>query len=228
MYKDRRMDIDAFRGVAIVLMIIFHLTFDLEFLRIVHFNFEDLWLVLFQRVVGTMFLLLVGISLILSEKKNNEGYKRHLKRAVKLGAVALLISIATWIVAPTDFIKFGVIHCIAVSTLMAPLFFRFKWLNLILGIILIITGISVHYTEIDYLFWLGWITHTYTALDHYPLIPWFGVVLIGLFLGKVMPEFKVKNKLTESLTYLGRNSLLIYVIHQPLIISLLLLLFYLR
>ncbi|MBU0527965.1 DUF1624 domain-containing protein [Candidatus Micrarchaeota archaeon] len=222
------MDIDAFRGVAIVLMIIFHLTFDLEFLRIVHFNFEDLWLVLFQRVVGTMFLLLVGISLILSEKKNNEGYKRHLKRAVKLGAVALLISIATWIVAPTDFIKFGVIHCIAVSTLMAPLFFRFKWLNLILGIILIITGISVHYTEIDYLFWLGWITHTYTALDHYPLIPWFGVVLIGLFLGKVMPEFKVKNKLTESLTYLGRNSLLIYVIHQPLIISLLLLLFYLR
>ncbi|MFH1685224.1 MAG: heparan-alpha-glucosaminide N-acetyltransferase [Candidatus Micrarchaeota archaeon] len=228
MYKDRRMDIDAFRGVAIVLMIIFHLTFDLEFLRIVHFNFEDLWLVLFQRVVGTMFLLLVGISLILSEKKNNEGYKRHLKRAVKLGAVALLISIATWIVAPEEFIKFGVIHCIAVSTLMAPLFFRFKWLNLILGIILIITGISIHYTEIDYLFWLGWITHTYTALDHYPLIPWFGIVLIGLFLGKVMPEFKVKNKLTESLTYLGRNSLLIYVIHQPLIISLLLLLFYLR
>ncbi len=228
MYKDRRMDIDAFRGVAIVLMIIFHLTFDLEFLRIVHINFEDLELLLFQRVVGTMFLLLVGISLILSEKKNNEGYKRHLKRAVKLGAVALLISIATWIVAPEEFIKFGVIHCIAVSTLIAPLFFRFKWLNLILGVILIIAGISVHYTDIYYLFWLGWITHTYTALDHYPLVPWFGVVLIGLFLGKVMPEFKVKNKLTEGLTYLGRNSLLIYVIHQPLIISLLLLLFYLR
>ncbi len=223
---DRRADIDAFRGFAIVLMIIFHFLFDLEFLKIMHINFEDLSILLLQRVVGTMFLLLVGISLVLSQKKNKEGYVRHLKRALKLGAVALLITIATWAAVPSEFVKFGIIHCIALSTLIAPLFFRFKWTGLALGVILIVAGISTNYTDSEYLFWLGWITHTYTALDHYPLIPWFGVVLIGMFLGNVLPELKVKNRVAGSLAYLGRNSLAIYLIHQPLIISLMLLFIY--
>jgi uncharacterized membrane protein len=220
MHAERIEEVDVLRGVAIVLMVIYHLFFDLHFLGMASIDLYDLPWVLFQRVVGTLFLLVVGISLVLSEKKKGH----HAKRAAKLGAVALLITVATWVYPHTGFIRFGIIHMIALSTLIAPFFLRFGRLNIVIGLLVIAAGIEIHYTDIDYLFWLGLIRPDYMAFDHYPMVPWFGIVLIGMELGKRIEEWKGYVPVSSILSLLGRNSLLIYLIHQPLLIAMFLLL----
>ncbi len=216
-------EVDAIRGSAILLMVVYHFFFDLDYFGVADINLYDLGWVLFQRLIAVLFLLVVGISLTLSESRNKEGYRRHAKRALRLGAVALLITAATWVYPHEGFVLFGIIHFIAMSTLIAPLFFRLGFWNVVLGTLLIIAGFHVNALPTDsrYLFWLG-ITHEgYMPIDHYPLIPWFGVVLIGIFAGQFFfPGGESRRAIrlghTEKLGFLGRNSLLIYLLHQPI------------
>ena len=227
--------VDGARGLAIVMMVIYHVIFDLSYFGIYNIDLSNIMIVIFQRIIGTAFILLVGISIVLSEQKNKEGYFHHAKRAALLGIVALGITVATWIYPHEGFIKFGIIHLIAVSTLIAPFFNRFGRINIAFGALLIIAGLVIGQmqTAVPYLFWLGLTAPDYTALDHYPILPWFGVVLIGLYLGQKFvianhenKEPKTKqttNPLENALAYLGRNSLVIYLIHQPIIIALLML-----
>ncbi len=221
----RIVEVDAIRGVAIVLMVTYHIFFDLDYLSIMDIDLYDIGWLLFQRTIGTLFLLVAGISMVLSESRNREGYVRHAKRALKLGVVAILITAVTWIYPHDRFIMFGVIHMIAVSTILAPLFFRLGWLNALLGLAIIIAGLPVHYADVDYLFWLGWIYKGYAPLDHYPLIPWFGVILLGIFVGQRMRWIEeTGNRYVNGLAFLGRHSLLIYLLHQPILVGALLLL----
>ncbi len=222
----RIIEVDMARGLAVVLMIVYHLAFDLYYFRMAGINiFEPHWVAL-QRLIGTGFLLLVGISIVLSERRNKEGYTHHLKRAAKLGIVALLITLATWIYPHTAFIKFGVIHAIAACTLIAPLLMRLGRLNLVLATLLIAGGFFIGeiHTDNPYLFWIGLTTNDYQALDHYALIPWLGVVLAGMTIGPYVMEKldqrkKRQDEAGEFLALLGRNSLMIYLIHQPILIA---------
>lgn len=219
----RRIDeVDTLRGIAIVLMVIYHVVFDLDFLRIADIGLHELPWILFQRLIGTMFLLLVGVSLVLSDRRNPD-YMHHARRAAKLGIVALAITLVTWIYPHDGFIRFGIIHLIAVSALIAPLFLRLGPINIVIGIALIVSGLKINYTDIDYMFWLGWIRPDYMAFDHYPLVPWFGVVLIGLELGNRIDSWKRRVPVSRLLSYLGRNSLSIYLAHQPVILGILML-----
>lgn len=216
-------EIDALRGIAIILMVIYHFFFDLNYFGISSVDLGSLGFVILQRVTAFLFLFIVGVSLVLSEKNNKQGYKRHAIRAAKLGAIAAVITIATFIYPHDGFIKFGIIHLIALSTLIAPFFFRFGSFNAVLGLIIIAAGWTVHYTDVDYLFWLGLIAPDYTALDHYPLVPWFGIVLLGISAGRYAEKFRVKSDRLKELALLGRNSLLIYLVHQPVLVVLMLL-----
>lgn len=219
--------VDVLRGSAVVLMLIYHFLFDIYLFGISDIDIYGLPLVLFQRVIGSMFLLLVGISLVLSERNNKEGYIRHARRAGKLALVALLITAVTWIYPHQGFIRFGIIHMIALSTLIAPFFLRLGKLNIILGLIIILAGLQAHYTNLDYLFWLGLIRYDYMAYDHYSMVPWFGLVLIGMELGKKIELWKGIVPSSGILSLLGRNSLAIYISHQPVLIGIVLLISYL-
>ena len=220
---ERVSSVDVLRGSAIVLMVIYHILFDIYLFGMADIDLYGLPLVLFQRLIGGMFLLLVGVSIVLSEKRNQEGYIHHARRAGKLALIALLITAVTWIYPHEGFIRFGIIHMIALSTLIAPLFLRLGKLNIILGILIILAGLQIHYTDIDYLFWLGLIRYDYMAYDHYSMVPWFGMVLIGIELGKKIDLWKDIVPKNALLSFLGRNSLAIYLIHQPLLIGALLL-----
>ncbi len=232
--------VDAARGVAVVLMLFYHFFFDMDYFRVMHIGIDSgAWLV-FQRVIGTLFLLIVGISLVLSERRNKEGYPHHLKRGLFLAGVAILITVATWIYPHEGYIQFGIIHLIAVSTIIAPFFFRLGRWNIALGALVIVLGLLMGQLSVDThaLFWLGMTDQGYVALDHYPLFPWFGIVLMGIALGQaVFAADKKINKVSSvlatrapvsgiyysyfvgSLAYLGRNSLTIYLIHQPIIVG---------
>ena len=230
---NRIVEIDVLRGIAIVLMIIYHFLFDLNYFNLVKIDLEWLPVVIFQRIIGIMFLGLVGISLVISENRNKEGYQKHFRRALKLAGVAILITVATWIYPHQDFITFGIIHMIALSTLIAPFFFKFgKW-NIVFGIVVIGLGLiaGTMSSNSTILFWLGIVYPGYTALDYYPMLPWFGIVLLGIFVGQLLVK-KVERVETridrsvvkEKLASLGRNSLAIYLVHQLVLIGAILLL----
>ncbi len=220
--QGRITSVDAARGAAIVMMVAYHFFFDIRYFGIANVDLQGVPLTLLQRATGTLFVLIAGVSLTLSERKNKEGYAHHLKRAAMLGAVALLITVATWIYPHDGFIQFGVIHMLALSTLIAPFFFRFGWVNAVLGALIVLAGIGMNgmATDTHWLFWLGINDPGYHALDNYPMLPWFGVVLIGIWLGQsLFPAAAAVKRAARlpgepALAFLGRNSLAIYLAHQ--------------
>jgi uncharacterized membrane protein len=130
------------------------------------------------------------------------------------------------------FIIFGVLHFIGISIILAYPFIRFRILNLLVGVIVVIIGLYLQNFVFDFnwLFWLGFKPMYFYTFDYFPILPWFGVVLIGLFFGKMLypnykRRFKIKDlsgfKISKLFCFLGRHSLLIYLIHQPILVGLL-------
>jgi len=236
---NRFWEIDLLRGIAILMMIVFHLFYDLNYFNVYKIELYLGFSLIFVYLIGTMFFLLVGISLTLSysRTKNNLTKKnlqlKYLKRGFGIFGLGLLVTLATWIyLGGKGFVIFGVLHCIGLSIIFAYPFLRFRYQNLVLGIALISAGIILKNLTFDFnwLLWLGFTPSTFSTVDYYPLLPWFGVVLIGIFIGKSLYQnnvrkFKLKDYsqfvIVRFTCFLGRHSLIIYLVHQPIIIGLL-------
>ncbi len=226
--QNRLWEIDTLRGVAIAMMVIFHAAFDLNYLGIIQNSmYAGSWLLL-QRATITLFLLLVGVSLYLKYEKTKT-FIPFAKRAAFLFAIAILISTVTWLIAPHEFIAFGIIHFIALSTILAYPFLRFYKLNIAIGAALLASSFFFQLPQINtpLLLWFGFTFPSFQSLDYVPLIPWFGIVLIGISLAKLAYEkhqFKLtepKTQITTALQWMGRNSLAIYLAHQPILFGIL-------
>lgn len=230
----RIIEVDLARGCAVALMIFYHFMFDLDFLGIFNVGIGQGFWFFFPRGIGALFLLVAGISLTLSESRNKEGYVHHAKRGLLLAVAALAITAATWIYPHEGFIQFGIIHLMAFSAFIAPFFLRMGKANVLIGLLIIAAGVMMSGVQVDshYLFWLGLTYPGYTALDHYPVFPWFGFVLIGIYAGATLYPGGMRRgaapaaagRISGILDQLGRNSLLIYLAHQPIIIGALVLL----
>ncbi len=229
-------EIDAARGIAVLMMIAFHFLFDLNYFA----GFSILlasgfWLV-FARITLIIFLLLVGISLSISYSRakgvlDAKGImKKYVKRGLKIFAYGLIITAITFLAFPGSIIWFGVLHCIGISIILAIPLLWFKKLNLIIGLAAMLLGLLL-FTQtfgFPWLLWLGLMPPNFYTFDYVPLLPWFGVVLLGLFLGKMLCEKRTPGKTpaaSKPFCLLGRHSLLIYLLHQPVLVGLLLLVF---
>ncbi len=224
----RYIAIDAARGVAIVMMVIFHFTYDLN-----HFNYIDVdfyrdpfWLN-FRTLIVTFFLCLVGISLQLATGKGIN-LRRYGSRLLLLIGAAGLVTFGSYLVFPDRVILFGILHFIALTTVIGLLFRRFYWMNLLLGILLLAVGNLFQHAWFNApaLHWIGLVTQGPRTVDYVPLLPWFGVVLLGMFLGRLIEKYPLlsvtprpRSGLVRSLALGGRHSLLIYLIHQPLLFA---------
>ncbi|MBI4406706.1 DUF1624 domain-containing protein [Candidatus Micrarchaeota archaeon] len=225
----RYWQIDALRGTAIALMVVFHFFYDADYLGIMqNAMYQGAWLIV-QRVTISLFLFITGYSLWLSyeklrDKSPEKIFEKYAKRAAQIFAAALAVSIATFFAVPQSFVVFGVLHFIALSTLLGLLFLRFTYLNLFLGLAVIIISIfySLPAVETPVLLWLGFTYPGFQSVDFVPLFPWFGLVLIGIFAAK-----RVELQHSDSpgqlalLVAAGKNSLWIYLLHQPVIFALL-------
>jgi len=226
--------IDLLRGLAIVLMIGYHFTFDLDYFALIDidFNHDPLFLG-FRSFIVSMFLLLVGISLHLATRHGLRT-SRYLRRLVILIACAALVSLGSYLAFPQSMIFFGILHFIALASIVGLLFVRLYWANLLLGCGLIVLGLTFQQPLFDHpvLQWIGLMTHKPVTEDYVPFVPWFGMVLIGLFLGKHLDgntsagclRWHSHRPLARVLVFAGRHSLLIYMLHQPLLIGILYLL----
>lgn len=228
MEKIRFFEIDFFRGLAVIMMIIYHFIFDLNYFEFIKVNMYSGFLGIFQKVIAISFIFLVGISLSISYK--NKSKKDITKSGLKIFSFGLILTVLTLIFVRNQVIYFGILHFIGLSIIISILFIRFFKLNLILGIISIIIGYLIKNISINtnLLIFLGLKSRNFSTLDYFPLFPWFGLILIGIFIGKLIYKNRTKSvinepkiKLFKFLEFLGRKSLFIYLIHQPILILIL-------
>ncbi len=232
----RHMSIDVARGCALAMMIAYHFTFDINlFARLgIDFNQDPLWLG-FRAVIVSLFLLLVGVSQSLVQQQGFDRL-RYLRRLVLLIVCAGLVTLGSRMMFPTTYIFFGILHLIALASILGLLTIRLGRLGLVAGIVMIIMGIFFSHAWFDQpaLQWIGLMTHKPFAEDYVPLLPWFGVVLVGQFLGQLLYRRPAGARIRDwsstappfrLLAFSGRHSLMIYMVHQPVLFGLLYLCF---
>jgi uncharacterized membrane protein len=236
--KIRFWEVDFLRGWAIVLMVLFHSVYDLNYFRVYEVEISSgVWFYL-ARFTASLFLLLVGVSLVLSYSRakllgEEDRFRfRLLKRSIWILSLAMGITLVTYFSIGKGFIVFGVLQLIGISLLLAYPFLRLHWQNFILGLLFIAVGLYLQTVNVEFswLIWLGLAPQDFYSLDYVPIFPWFGVVLMGMGLGDLLyPGYRrrvILPDLTDSffvksLAFLGRNSLAIYLVHQPILIAIL-------
>ncbi|MFP4654508.1 MAG: heparan-alpha-glucosaminide N-acetyltransferase [Methanohalobium sp.] len=232
-------ELDFLRGIAIVLMIVFHLLYDLDYFGGYNFSLHSGVFLYLGRSAAIIFILLVGISLTLSisrtKKYSSPGqnlYPKYIKRGLRIFGWGLLLTLLTLTFIGEGVIVFGILHFIGVSIILAYPFLRFKSINLLMGIIFICLGLYLQNFNIDFpwLLWLGFIPENFYTFDYFPILPWFGVVLIGVFAGNMLyPGYTRQFNLADLSRFIpvnifclmGRYSLFIYLVHQPFLIMVL-------
>ena len=187
----RYREIDLVRGIAILMMILFHTVFDLYFFRIFPIDIYSGFWRYFALATASLFLLIVGISLTISRARaasTKSGYQLALKfvyRGAVIFMLGLLVTFCTWLFLKEGFIVFGILHLIGISVILSPLFFRFKKWNIVMGLLCIVIGFFfTTRTGPIWLLPLGIHPATFFSVDYEPIFPWFGVVLIGMGLGE--------------------------------------------
>jgi len=221
----RILALDLYRALGVILMVIFHFTYDLH-----HFGFSEVdttrvtfWIYLRTFIVA-IFMSAVGMSLYTVYTKPFNT-KKYVRRLAMLGVASGVISLVTYFMFPTTWIYFGVLHMIFVASLIGPVFVKKPNISGALGLLII--GVYLLDYRMHPLFEILQeplhlpIGHTE---DLAPFIPWFGVVLLGLFMmhHKVLKKMVLpSHKSLEKIAILGRHSLLIYLVHQPILFAVL-------
>ena len=236
-------ELDLWRGLAVVSMVVYHFFFDLNFLGIAPREmYAGGWLV-FQRMIASSFLLLVGISLTISFNHCREKpvwfiFKKFGKRTAFIMAAALLVTLGTWLFVPEQYVRFGILHLISVSTVLAvPFLFMPRFLVGLVGVSFLFLSSLVKSITVSHPFflWLGITYPEYAAVDYFPVAPWFGIVLLGIFMGTWLypneerkyawpiishTAFRMPH---TAFAWISKKALWIYLIHQPILIGALLL-----
>lgn len=224
--------VDIARGVAIVAMVAYHFCWDLSYFRFIaaDVGYDPFWVVIARSILSA-FLFLVGVGLVLS---HGEGirWRSFWRRWIFVAAGALLITLGTRLAFPETFVYFGVLHAIALFSVMALLFVRAPlWLPVVVAVVVIV--LPFYYA--DPLFnekawsWLGFWEVPPPANDLVPIFPWFGVTLLGVIAARLVLRSGLavrlaaawpEGRLPKLLAWLGRWSLLIYLLHQPILFAL--------
>jgi len=219
----RYWEIDFARGAAVIAMVVFNWSFALQYLGV--YNLTGSWLFwqILPRIIGGAFIFIAGISLWLSYSRNASA-GRHLLRGSKIFLIGVGITAATWLAFPSDFIIFGILHLIGLSVIVGCFLVKLSAKALAaLSAVIIATGVLLQTQTFTfpYLLWLGFIPAGFTTFDYFPVAPWLGVFVAGIAFGK---KFYAKRSSGSKrgvacLEFLGRHSLAIYIIHQPLLLA---------
>ncbi|KJS21807.1 MAG: hypothetical protein VR72_08715 [Clostridiaceae bacterium BRH_c20a] len=219
--KQRRIwEIDLLRALAIILMSYFHLIYDLSEFYDFNIDYTRGIIYFIGKTSALIFIVLTGFSCSLSSN--------NLKRGIKVIFFALIISGVTYLYDYKTYINFGILHLLGTSILLYLLFKKLKPPSLLfLGTLLLFFGKVTNALTIsnNFLVPFGITSPYYTALDYYPLLPYLGVFLYGIALRKILyPERSSLFKISfwsKPLELLSNNSLLIYLIHQPILLGIL-------
>jgi uncharacterized membrane protein len=230
----RFIELDILRGFAILFMIILHFFWDLDYFGILSLNTNFYSL---NIIVPVIFFLLVGICQAVNNNKYRDQPRKMHFRTIQRGLwilnLGMLFTLLTAVFLPDKPILFGVLHCIGCCMILSTVLLRFKSTNVILGVLMIVIGLVLglfYTTENPNMVELAAGIHepdiARHTIDYFPILPWFGICLLGIALGNILykdnkrryplPDLS-KYKPTKLFSWLGKHSLAIYLVHQPII-----------
>jgi uncharacterized membrane protein len=214
--------IDTLRGTCVILMALFHFSYDLHFFcgfpQQVIFN---PFMTFCQVASSWGFILLAGLSSRLS--------RSNLKRGAVVLCGGVLVSVLTWLWG--DFVRFGILQFLGCAMVLYGLTHKLweklprRWAPVLYLALFLAARLALPLVmEVPHLYPFGIITPGFRSADYYPLFPWFFWFLFGTFLGGLLAEGKIPIFLTrlrqKQLEFLGRHALAAYFIHQPVLIAL--------
>ncbi|WP_250954275.1 DUF1624 domain-containing protein [Rhizobium sp. CG5] len=221
--------LDAARGLALIAMASYHFTWDLEFFGYIEPGTATHgWWKIYARLIAGTFLFLAGASLALAHEPAIR-WRSFGKRFAVVAGAAAAITVATAIAMPQGMIFFGILHCIALTSLLALPFLRLPIVFAVLAaVVSIVVPIYLHSPIFDapWFWWLGLSENLPRSNDYVPLLPWFAPVLLGLAAMRIARRFGWLDALAALpkgpglLRLAGRHSLLVYLLHQPVLIAL--------
>jgi len=237
--------LDLARGVAVIAMIVFHGLWDAS-----HFGYAPPNLPwtpqvrFFGHAIAFAFLFIAGVSLALANA-DDINWPLALRRLARIGAAALLVTLGTWLVFPGAYVFFGILHCIFAASLVGLAFVRAPWgatLAAALFCLATPTFLASEAFNASGLIWLGLGTRETLTQDWRPFFPWAGALLLGVAFASLSLRERAAPKaageglkapkaageglranslsLAEGIVFLGRHSLSIYLLHQPLLFAL--------
>ncbi len=213
-------ELDSLRATALVMMLVLNFVTDLNHFGIMNTETGDQWWWL-ARIAASLFVGISGVSYFLAHRLEYD-FTKTSGRTKRLIFWAFVITIITYIFEPSAYVRFGVLHLLALASIVAFPVARKPEFALGIGLILLIIPLSSN----SNLVWLGLRETGFIAVDYFPLNPWLGIFFIGLALAsRIYPEGKPLTEIQwpEKWLWFGRNTLTIYVIHQPILIGLLIL-----
>ncbi len=222
--------LDVARGLALLAMATYHFAWDFEF-----FGYADPGMTargawkLYARGIASSFLILVGISLVLAHA-NGIRWPGFWKRLAMVAGAAAAISVATYVAMPSGFIFFGILHQIALGSLLGLVFLRLPWqLTLAAAAAVIAAPHFLRSPMFDQplLWWLGLAPLNPRSNDYVPVFPWFGAILVGIAMANLAGRLNLWPHLAalkpggwaRPFRFAGRHSLAVYLIHQPVLIA---------
>ena len=243
--KPRRVHLmDELRGVLIMGVVLYHLLYDLAVLFPVGipWMFSD-WMNSVRNICAGALIVVSGISCHYT--------RSNWRRGLRAFGLGMLLTVVTALFIPSQLILFGILHffgsMMMLYALLQPLLEKVPTMAGLLGSTLLffltwpifsgfirVLGVTVYLPEFLYnkplLFPLGFACQGIASADYYPLIPWGFLFLAGSFFGRYvragrLPEFCYRSHL-PLLARIGNHTMLIYLVHQPVIYGLLALIFH--
>ncbi len=225
--------IDIARTIALIAMAVFHLTFDLEAFGFVERGTisSTPWM-LFARLIAGSFIFLSGISLVIGSLRGPIDRKRTMRRLAMIGGSAILVTIGTYFSVGFAFVRFGILHHMFVASLLGLALFRLPFAVLgVLGAMILSLPFVLSWPMFEGTGWL-WLAKTTPMppmVDYVPILPWFGVFLLGMSVAKtidktvgwdhIAAKCDPNSKRVRRLSWAGRHSLMVYIVHQPVLFS---------
>ena len=221
--SSRSSSLDLYRGLAVLLMIIFHFCWDLREFDYIDYSLRDPFWVNFRSLIITLFISALGWSCYISCRKGYH-WPSILTRQFKLFLAAAGISLATYLAFPENWIFFGILHFIFLASWLVLPLARKPWLSLALGLAILTVYFTVE--QVHNFSLHTFLTQTFglpkRTLDMVNLLPWMGVVFIGPIMGHLqLHKWQVPTYLNSKvLIFLGRHALIVYLCHQLVLYSL--------
>ncbi len=220
--------IDFLRGTAVCMLVIFHFVWDLRYFGVINFDIYSGFWGAFQVLTASLFIFLSGFSMVLSYLNNRNNFPaKWFFRTSKIAIAAFFVSAFTLVFFPDNFIYFGILHFIAFCSFMFAFLVNKPLISLLLSSFIFLffkTGILFDFSN-NLILFLGPAAPRQT-FDFFPLIPWGSVFLLGIFLGNVATKNnyfsfeKPRLKIFDLLAFLGKNSLIAYLLHQAFLFPL--------
>ncbi|TMV05495.1 DUF1624 domain-containing protein [Ruegeria sediminis] len=228
--SSRIITLDLMRTAALAAMVVFHTARDLELMGQIPAGttLGGGW-AFFARLVAESFLFLAGTSLYLAHGQRIR-WRAFFKRLLRIAAAAGLVTAVTYAAMPDRFVYFGILHSICAASLIGLLFLRAPVpVTLVAAAVVFILPDLYRFEALNSpaLAWIGLSQQTPASLDFEPVFPWLAPFLIGVSAGKFLSDRgswnRLRNRPAGSWTNLaawpGRHSLLVYLVHQPVLLA---------